>query len=48
MIGIVAILLVVLNLVLFALRIINGLVFWAVIIVIALFAFKFLPKLNTR
>ena len=45
-VGIVAILLLVLNLILFALRIINGLVFWAVIIVAALLAFKVLPKMK--
>jgi len=45
-IGIGAILLLVLNMILFALRIINGLVFWGIIIVGALFAFKVLPKLK--
>jgi len=47
-IGISAVILLVLNMILFALRIINGLVFWGVIIVGALFAFKVLPKLNSK
>ena len=46
LIGISAVVLLVLNLILFALRIINGLVFWAVIIVGAVFAFKVLPKMK--
>lgn len=45
-IGIGAVVLLVLNMVLFALRIINGLVFWAVIIAGAVFAFKVLPKMK--
>ena len=45
-IGIGAILLLVLNMILFALRIINGLVFWGIIIVGAVFAFKVLPKMK--
>ena len=46
LIGISAVVLLVLNMILFALRIINGLVFWAVIIVGATFAFKVLPKMK--
>lgn len=45
-IGIGAILLLVLNMILFALGKINGLVFWAIIIVGAVFAFKVLPKMK--
>jgi len=45
-IGVVAVVLLVLNLVLFILGKITGLIFWAVIIVVALFAFKVLPKLK--
>ncbi len=45
-IGIGAILLLVANMILFALKIINGLVFWAVIIAGAVFAFKVLPKMK--
>jgi len=45
-IGIGAILLLVLNMILFALGKINGLLFWAVIIVGAVFVFKILPKLK--
>ncbi|MDO8510794.1 MAG: hypothetical protein Q7S55_01370 [Nanoarchaeota archaeon] len=45
-IGIGAILLLVLNMVLFALQLINGMIFWAVIIVSAVLAFKVLPKMR--
>jgi len=45
-IGISAVLVLVLNMILFALRIINGLVFWGIIIVGAVFAFKVLPKMK--
>jgi len=45
-VGIGAVVLLVLNLILFALRIINGLIFWGVIIVGAVFAFKVLPKMK--
>lgn len=45
-IGIGAVVLLVLNLVLFALRIINWMVFWGIIIVGAVFAFKVLPKMK--
>ncbi|MBI2581618.1 hypothetical protein HYV87_00630 [Candidatus Woesearchaeota archaeon] len=45
-IGLIAVLVLVANMILFALRIINGLVFWAVIIVGAVFAFKVLPKMK--
>lgn len=46
LVGIGAILLLVLNLVLFALKVITGLFFWMVIIISAVFAFKILPKMN--
>ncbi|MEK6905672.1 MAG: hypothetical protein AABX24_04690 [Nanoarchaeota archaeon] len=46
LIGISTILLLVLNLVLFALKVITGLLFWAVIIISAVFAFKILPKMK--
>lgn len=45
-IGIGVVVLLVLNLVLFALRIINWMVFWAAIIIGAVFAFKVLPKMK--
>ncbi len=45
-IGIVAILLLVLNMILFALRKISGLVFWGVIIVGAVLAFVVVPKMK--
>ncbi len=45
-VGVITIILLVLNLVLFILGKINGLVFFGVLIVVALFAFKVLPKLN--
>ncbi len=45
--GSVAILLLVVNMVLFALGKINGLLFWAIIIVGAVFAFKILPKMKS-
>jgi len=45
-IGIGAVALLVLNMILFALGKISGLVFWAVIIVGAVFAFKVLPKMK--
>ncbi|MEK6809420.1 MAG: hypothetical protein AABY40_01995 [Nanoarchaeota archaeon] len=48
LIGIGAVLILVLNMILFALRIISGLVFWGVIIVGAVFAFKVLPKINKK
>ncbi|MBU0470042.1 MAG: hypothetical protein KKA62_00190 [Nanoarchaeota archaeon] len=35
-----------LNLVLFALRIINGTIFWAVIVIGAIFAYVILPRLK--
>ena len=45
-IGIGAVLLLIANMILFALGKINGLVFWVVIIVGALFAFKVVPKMK--
>ncbi len=45
-IGISAVVVLVLNMILFALRLINGLVFWGIIIVGAVFAFKVLPKIQ--
>lgn len=42
-IGISAVVVLVLNMILFALRIIDGLVFWGIIIVGAVFAFRILP-----
>ena len=45
-IGISAVVLLVLNMIMFALRIISGLVFWGIIVAGALFAFKILPKLK--
>jgi len=45
-IGIGVVVLLVLNLILFALRMINGLVFWGVIIAGAVLAFKVVPKMK--
>ncbi len=45
LLGLLIVLLLVVNLVLFALKIIAGLLFWAIIIVAAIFAYKFLPKI---
>ena len=46
LVGICAVSILVLNMILFALRIISGLVFWGVIIVGAMFAFLVLPKIK--
>ena len=44
--GVLAIVFLLLNLLLFALRIITTLVFWIIIILAAVFAFKILPKMK--
>ena len=47
-VGVVCILLLVLNLVLFIVGRISGLLFWIVIIIAALLAFKVLPKMKQK
>ena len=47
-IGIGAVSILLLNMLLFALGKINGLLFWAVIIIGAVFAFKVLPKMKSN
>lgn len=44
--GVLAIL--ILNLVMFALKIITGIIFWVVIILAALFVYKLLPKIKKK
>ena len=46
LIGYLVLLLLVLNLVVFALRLISGILFWIIIIMGAIFVYKLLPKLK--
>ena len=48
LIAIILVVIVIVNMALFALQIITGLIFWAVIIVIALIAYKGIPSLKTK
>ena len=47
-VGLLLILFLIVNLVLFALKIINEIFFWAVIIAGAVFAYKVLPRLKSK
>lgn len=46
--GIVFVIILLANMILFALKRINGLVFWSIILLIAVFAFLILPKINPK
>ena len=46
--GIFSVLILLANMILFALQKINGLVFWSIIILVAVFAYLILPKINVK
>ena len=45
-IGMLVLVILILNLILFALRIITDIIFWAIIILAAIFAYKILPRMK--